>query len=306
MSLYPARFQWKLETFSPDREHYLETVVGIVVSEPTSRSDHMTERAGLGNEDIRRDERDGILTLTFTRDRKLNAVTEGMLDTLRAAVADLRDRGDLRVLVITAEGRYFTAGADLTALPVGETGPGTPGPVFRGAYRRLHELFDEIEAIEKPVILAAQGPCLGIGVELGASCDFRFASGAALFGLPEVRNLAALPGSGGISRLTRLVGPHWTKWLAMAGQQVSAAEALSIGLVHAVYPVDGFAARVEQFARDLVSQPEEALGLAKLVIDAAANSDRTSARHVDRIANTVLVNSAEHRAKLDAFAQRKR
>jgi len=204
----------------------------------------MTERAGLGNEDIRRDERDGIITLTFTRDRKLNAVTEGMLDTLRAAVADLRDRGDLRVLVITAEGRYFTAGADLTALPVGETGPGTPGPVFRGAYRRLHELFDEIEAIEKPVILAAQGPCLGIGVELGASCDFRFASGAALFGLPEVRNLAALPGSGGISRLTRLVGPHWTKWLAMAGQQVSAAEALSIGLVHAVYPVDGFAARV--------------------------------------------------------------
>jgi len=62
----------------------------------------------------------------------------------------------------------------------------------------------------------------------------------------------------------------------------------------------------ELFARDLVSQPEEALGLAKLVIDAAANSDRTSARHVDRIANTVLVNSAEHRAKLDAFAQRKR
>jgi enoyl-CoA hydratase len=266
----------------------------------------MTERAGLGNGDIRRGEREGILTLTFTRDRKLNAVTEGMLDVLRVAVADLRDRDDLRVLVITAEGRYFTAGADITALPVGATGPGTPGPVFRARYRRLHGLFDEIEAIEKPVILAAQGPCLGIGVELSASCDFRFASDAALFGLPEVRNIAALPGSGGISRLTRLVGPHWTKWIAMAGQQVSAAEALSIGLVHAVYPVGEFGERVERFARDLISQPAEALGLAKLVIDAAANADRTSARHVDRIANTVLVNSAEHRAKLDAFANRER
>jgi enoyl-CoA hydratase/carnithine racemase len=228
-----------------------------------------------------------------------------MLELLRAAVTDLAERDDLRVLIITAVGRYFTAGADITALPVGETGPNVPGSRFRRNYRRLHELFDEIEAVEKPVILAAQGPCLGIGVELSASCDFRFGSSRSRFGLPEVRNIATLPGSGGISRLTRLVGPHWTKWIAMAGQQVDAGQALSAGLLHAVYPEEGFIERVREFAADLIGQPAEALGLAKLVIDAAANSDRTSARDLDRIANTSLIHSAEHQAKLDEFAARR-
>ena len=62
---------------------------------------------------FRRSEEDGVLTVTFTRDAKLNAVSPGMIDGLRAAVDDLGDRDDLKVLVIAAEGRYFTAGIDL-------------------------------------------------------------------------------------------------------------------------------------------------------------------------------------------------
>jgi enoyl-CoA hydratase/carnithine racemase len=255
-------------------------------------------------EDIRREDAGGVITLTFTRDRKLNAVTGEMLDVIRTAVEDLRDQPEHRVLVITAEGRYFTAGADITALPVGETGPDVAGSTFRRNYRRLHQLFDEIEAVEKPVITVAQGPCLGIGVELSASCDFRFAAEGARFGLPEVRNIAAMPGSGGISRLTRLIGPHWTRWLAMAGQTIDAERALNVGYLHAVYPADELRERVDAFVADLVGQPAEALGLAKIVIDAAAAADRRTARDFDRVANTALVQSAEHRAKLDAFAAR--
>lgn len=258
----------------------------------------------MDSDEFRRDDMDGVITLTFTRDRKLNAVTAAMLDAIRDAVADLRERDELKVLVITAEGRYFTAGADLTALPTGETGPDVPGSAFRRSYRRLHQLFDEVEAVEKPVVVSAQGPCLGIGMELSASCDFRFAAEGVVFGLPEVRNIAALPGSGGISRLTRLVGPHWAKWLAMAGQQLDATQALAAGYLHAVYPAEELASRVRGFALDLAGQPTEALGLAKIVIDAAATADRTAARDFDRVANTALVASAEHRAKLDAFAAR--
>jgi enoyl-CoA hydratase len=254
--------------------------------------------------DAMRDETEGVLTITLARDHKLNAVTGDMLDVIRGGVDDLAERDELRVLVITATGRYFTAGADITALPVGQTGPGVRGSNFRRNYRRLHELFDDIEAVEKPVILAAQGPCLGIGVELAASCDFRFASERTTFGLPEIRNIAALPGSGGISRLTRLVGPHWVKWLAMAGQTIDAQQAVAAGLVHAIYPEAELLQRIREFAHDLISQPGEALGLAKLVIDAAANSDRTSARDMDRIANTALVTSDEHQRKLDEFSQR--
>jgi enoyl-CoA hydratase len=254
------------------------------------------------SEDIRRGEADGVITITFTRDGKLNAVTDDMLDELRAAVADLGDRQDLRVLVITAEGRYFTAGID-----VGRFGGAraASGVAVRHNYRRLHELFDEIESVEKPVVLAAQGPCLGVGVEMGVSCDFRLCSDRARFGLPEITNLALLPGSGGISRLTRLVGPHWTRWLAMAGQQIGSEQAVTIGLVHQVFPDDEFADGVQAFARHLAGLSAEALGLAKLAIDAATSADRSSARDFDRIANTLLMQSQEHQAAVEAFQSRK-
>jgi enoyl-CoA hydratase/carnithine racemase len=259
---------------------------------------------------VRRTDADGVITVTFTRDDKLNAVSPAMLDTLRRAVGDLGDDPAARVLLIAAEGRHFTSGMDIATLAEqGGAGPdGTlpGGTALRRSYRRLHLLFDEIEAIEKPVVLAAQGPCRGFGVELAASCDFRLASDRASFSLPEIANLAVLPGSGGISRLTRLVGPHWTRWMAMAGQEVDADLARTIGFVHAVHPEAAFADAVQAFVATLLALSPQALGLAKIAIDAAVTADRASARDVDRIANTLLLDSAEHKQRMASFASRGR
>ena len=250
---------------------------------------------------IRRDDTDGVLTLTFTRDHKLNAVTDEMLDVMREAVGDLGDDESTRALVITAEGRYFTAGRDIGQMG---THPDS-GVALRRNYRRLHELFDELERLEKPIVLAAQGPCLGIGVEMASSCDFRLASERAIFGLPEIPNLAVLPGSGGISRFTRLVGPHWARWVAMAGENVSAEQALHMGFVHQVLPEDGFPDAVQTWVRKLITNSPEALGLAKIAIDAAVDSDRRTARHIDRIANTQLMQTREHLDKIEAFKSKR-
>ena len=249
---------------------------------------------------IRRDDADGIITLTFTRDHKLNAVSDEMVDVIRIAVADLGDDEAQRALVITGEGRYFTAGKDISQM--GEHS--SSGVALRRNYRRLHELFDEMERLEKPVILAAQGPCLGVGVEMGSSCDFRLASERATFGLPEVPILAVLPGSGGISRFTRIVGPHWARWLAMAGENVSAELALTMGFVHRVLPEEGFHDAVHAWTRKLITNSAEALGLAKIAIDAAVDSDRRTARHIDRMANTMLLQTQEHLDKIEAFKKR--
>jgi enoyl-CoA hydratase len=260
----------------------------------------LRERAVTVADDIRRTDLDGVLTLTFTRDRKLNSVTDAMLDVMREAVRDLGDDESIRTLIITAEGRYFTAGKD-----IGEMGPQSPsGVALRRNYRRLHELFDEMERLEKPVILAAQGPCLGIGVEMASSCDFRFASERATFGLPEVPNLAVLPGSGGVSRFTRIVGPHWGRWLAMAGENVTAEHAFTMGFVHRVLPDEGFHDAVQTWARKLIGNSAEALGLAKIAIEAAVDSDRRTARHIDRIANTQLLQTQQHLDKIAAFNSR--
>lgn len=261
----------------------------------------------MSEEGIRWDETDGVLTVTFARDEKLNAVSDAMIAVLRESAAALAERDELRVLVITGEGRYFTAGRDVGTMGAGR-GVGADG-VFRGTslrrdYRRLHLLFDSFEAIEKPVVLAANGPCLGIGVEMACSCDFRLAAERATFGLPEVPNLAVIPGSGGISRLTRLVGPHWARWMAMAGRNVSAERALTMGFVHEILPDEGFAEEVAAFAASLAALSVEALGLAKLSIDAAASADRASARDFDRMANTLLLSSQDHLDKVAAFRER--
>jgi enoyl-CoA hydratase len=246
---------------------------------------------------------DGILTVTFTRPEKRNAVSDEMLDVLRAAVDELACTDSQRVLIIRAEGLYFTAGVDLAGgLAQAMRGESAyPGQHFRHVYRGLHRLLDEIEYVEKPVILAAQGPCLGIGLELASSCDFRFAARSAVFSLPEIK-LGVMAGSGGTSRLTRLVGPHWAKWIAVAGQPVDATQALTIGLVHAVVEDGELDAYVAQFADSLISLPGEALGLAKIAVDACVDADRVTQRHLERIANTTLFGSPEFTRRTSKFA----
>lgn len=257
---------------------------------------------------VQRHDTDGIVTVTFTRDEKLNALDNQMLDALRNAAEDLANNDLLRVLVITAEGRFFTSGIDITTMTQ-DLGRGSDGVVRGSTTRRqyrtqaMHDFYDFLEGVEKPVILAAQGHCFGVGIELGASCDFRLAAAGATFKLPEIENLAVIPGSGGISRLTRLVGPHWTKWLAMAGQAVTAEKAEQIGFVHAVYPAEEFAERVQLFARHLASLPSEAVGLAKLSTDTAVGADRRAARDFDRLAQTLLFASSDFAERQQAFGK---
>jgi enoyl-CoA hydratase len=251
---------------------------------------------------IRRRDENGIITLTLTRDKKLNAITTAMMAVIRQAVTDLAASEAVRALVVTAEGRYFTAGLDITEFGEQESQSGIATRF--NTYRALTDLFDDMEKVEKPVILAAQGPCLGLGVEMGSSCDFRFASESATFGLPEIPMLAVLPGSGGVSRLTRLVGPHWAKWVVMAGETITAQEALRMGFVHRVLPDEGFAEQVREWTTKVVSFSPEALGLAKIAIDVAASADLRTARQFDILANTGLSHSREHVAKIEAFKSR--
>ncbi len=233
-------------------------------------------------------EDDGIVTVTIDRQDKLNAISPQVTEVFWEAATALADRDNLRCMVITGIGRYFTAGLDMKTL--GGTRHGNPetehlhpGWNFRRNFRSHHLLYDEFEAIEKPIVLAAQGICLGAGVEMGMSCDFRFCTPNAEFGVPEVF-LGAIAGSGGTSRLTRMIGPTWAKYMAMAGRRVGAEQAKTIGLVHDVFPAETFMDEVNDFCRQMMTIAPEVLGLAKLAVDIYTDvQDRTVQRHVDRI-----------------------
>jgi enoyl-CoA hydratase len=247
-------------------------------------------------------ERDGIFEVTFNRPEKLNSLTGEMIRAFAEATTVFASRPDLRVMLIRANGRYFTSGVVVDPNISPDVGDSTLNG--RHWYRTTyHRFFDELEAIEKPIVAAHQGPCLGGGLEFSLSCDFRLAAESAHYALPEIE-FGALPGSGGISRLTRVAGPHWARWLVMAGQKVSAAEALAMGFVHAVYPDAEFANRVDEFCRKLAARPYELLGLAKLSIELAADLDRTQARNVERISNSILFTGREHKQLLREFLER--
>ena len=258
------------------------------------------------NADIRVEAVGPILRLTLTRDAKSNAINLAMWQGLVEATSHFAQTPELRVMLLCAEGRYFSAGADLN-------GPLIPDPSitsaaeFRRWYRSgegsLHGLGDAWEALEKPVVVAHQGPCLGGALELSLCADFRLASEAAVYGLPEIA-LGGIPGSGGTSRLTRLAGPHWARWMILANQKVDAARALSIGIVHDVYAPAEFAARVDGFCTALAAQPPEAFAAGKLAIELAADLDRAQARNVERLAVSSLIGGGEYQTLMAAMQAR--
>jgi enoyl-CoA hydratase len=244
----------------------------------------------------------GILDVVLNRPEKYNAISDEMLTCLRAATDQFACKRDLRVMLIRAAGKYFSSGVDINPDISPDVGDSTLDG--RQWYRtKWHSFFDELEAIEKPIVVAHQGPCLGGGLELSLSCDFRLAAKSAQYGLPEIE-IGALPGSGGISRLTRISGPHWTRWLVMAGEQVSADQALSMGIVHAVWSDAEFEAQTRAFCEKLAKRPYELLGLAKLSIELAADLDRAQARNVERISNSILFTGAEHKELVKSFIER--
>jgi enoyl-CoA hydratase len=239
-------------------------------------------------------EEDGaILICTLNRPDKLNALSRQTMAIFEQAVLRFRDTPELMVMLIRATGRYFSAGADLR-----EGGGVTPdyskGSKIRETHRLnlngMQRIYDEMEHIEKPIVVAHQGTCVGGGLEMSLSCDFRIAAESAKYSFPESK-FGSLPASNGVSRLTRIVGTHWTRYLVMGNFIADSRKAEIMGLVHEVFPDEGFQERALEFCRHLTKNDGEQMGVAKLAIEMCYDVGLDQARHVERMANSTLMMS---------------
>lgn len=236
-----------------------------------------------------------VLVATLNRPGKLNAFNPAIMDGLWRALDRADGSKDLRVILINANGRYFSAGADLMAFPV-DADMHASATAFRRGYRhgmsRMHSLYDAFEAFEKPVVVAHHGPCLGAGLEMSLSCDFRLAAASASYRLPE-GDFGMTAGSGGLSRLVRIAGPHWARLLTLTAEGADAQEAMAMGFVHKVYADETFAEDVMNFCTSLAARPPEFLATAKLAIEICADVGAAQARNVERLATSTLAMGGE-------------
>lgn len=199
---------------------------------------------------------DGIGWITVNRPDKLNALNGETVEELTQAFESLRDDEEVLAVILTGAGeKAFVAGADISELA------GLEEPEGRHYARRGQELTLTIENFPKPVIAAINGYALGGGTELAMACHLRIAAETARLGQPEVK-LGLIPGFGGTQRLARLVGKGRALEVILSGRMVSAAEALSWGLVNRVVPADKLMAEVEALCREIIKNAPLALGLA--------------------------------------------
>jgi 3-hydroxyacyl-CoA dehydrogenase len=170
----------------------------------------------------------------------VNALAQGVRQGLNDGMAAANADPAIKAIVVTGDGRAFSAGADITEF---RSGPKPPG---------LGEVIDSIEASGKPVVAALNGLALGGGLEVALGCHYRVATKAASqLGLPEVK-IGILPGAGGTQRLPRLIGVEAALDMIVSGNPINAEKAAKVGLVDRIVEGDVVEGAIA-FARELVA-----------------------------------------------------
>ena len=206
------------------------------------------------------DKEDGVGIVKMNRPDALNALNTETLQELEKAFAHLGESGDVKVIIITGEGKAFVAGADIAEMK------DMSADEAKAFSQKGQKVFDLIARIDKPVIAAVNGFALGGGCELAMACDIRIASEKAKLGQPEV-NLGIIPGFAGTQRLARLVGAAKAKELIFTGDLIDAQTAHSVGLVNQVVPAEELMDVCMEMAKKIASKGPTAVKLAKKVID---------------------------------------
>ncbi len=208
---------------------------------------------------------DGIAVVTISRPKAMNALNTAFFDEMNALLDELLADDNIRVMIITGEGKAFVAGADIAEMVNMDQ---QQGQKFSEYGQRT---FDRIEAMPFPVIAAVNGFALGGGCELSMACDFRIASAKAKFGQPEV-NLGLIPGYAGTQRMSRLIGLADALYLLYTADMIGAEEALRLKLVQKVVEPEALMDEVMKIAKNIASKGPQAVRKVKAVTRQGLNT----------------------------------
>ena len=253
---------------------------------------------------------DGVLTLTIDRPEAGNALDEltrlSMVGALRRADADL----SVRAVVLTGSGdKAFCSGADLRVASASFPRPeGMPENV-QGDMARLvatgwQVLFTSLMDCEKPVIAAVNGIAAGGGMQLVLACDLVFMSSEARL-VPAFIRRGLVPDAGGAYMATRLIGPQRAKQVYMLGDDISADEAVRLGLANFAVPHEDLDVTAQQYARRLADGPTRALAMTKRLINNALDADRHAALSEEALSQEMVRGTSDAEEGIQSFLERR-
>ncbi|MBQ2829477.1 MAG: enoyl-CoA hydratase/isomerase family protein [Oscillospiraceae bacterium] len=245
------------------------------------------------------EQKEAIGYITINRPEALNALNSGVLEELDK-VLDAIDLESVRCVIVRGAGeKSFVAGADIAQMK-GLTK--AEGEAFG---KRGNDVFRKLETLPIPTIAAVGGYALGGGCELAMACDIRIASDTAVFGQPEV-GLGITPGFGGTQRLARLVSPGMAKQLIYTARNIKADEALRIGLVNALYPLDELYAAADKLASTIAANAPIAVRASKKAINDGLQLSIDEAIVVEEKAFGSCFETADQQEGMGAFLEKRK
>lgn len=243
------------------------------------------------------------VAIISVNDAPRNRMTLEFVDELESLVNEIANDRSIRAVVVTAEGlENFSVGMNLNQIPDGIKRAGDPQTFFDQRLR----LIATIENMGKPWIATLFGYCLGAGLELPLGCHFRLAAAeGAQIGLPEM-DLGSVPAWGGSARLSKCVGRDHALDMILRGKKINSLEALRIGLVHEVWPLEELKHRAIDLAHELAAQPALAV---KGVMDVVVGSEDRSLDELlqaERRAFMATYGTADQKEGMQAFLEKRK
>ena len=240
---------------------------------------------------------DRIAVIQLNRPEVLNALNMSLMDELLAALDEIEADRDLRCVVLTGNDRAFAAGADIKEMADAST--------VEMLGRDQFAKWDRIRRFKKPIIAAVSGYALGGGNELAMLCDMIVASDTAQFGQPEI-NIGVMPGAGGTQRLTRAVGKAVAMEVVLAGRTLNAREALQLGLVNRVVPIEAYLQEAKDLAHRVAEKSPVALQLAKEAVLKSYDAPLREGLEAERKNFYLLFGTADQKEGMAAFVEKRK
>jgi enoyl-CoA hydratase/carnithine racemase len=239
----------------------------------------------------------GVAKITLNRPDVLNALNAQTLQEIGASVENIENDSSVRVVVITANGRAFCTGADLT-------GGGASDWSLVNFLRLWNKVFNAIENLSMPVIAAINGMALAGGLELVMVCDLAIAGDNAKLS-DQHANYGLVPGGGASQRLPRLIGIRKAKELLYTGDRITPTEAERLGLVNKVVPADKLEEATNELAVKLAAKSPMALKTVKRLVSRGMDSSLDAGLEMEILGATAHGSTEDMAEGLKAFIERR-